>query len=105
MCEDEGTRGGVGTAEASRCGNGGKGRCGLCQCGSGWGTEDDNVGEDARESSLRPGRRLRGGEMTCCKETRRKEAGRKETEESKRQGRQRMRRRWEWGRREGMRRE
>ena len=31
MCEDEGTRGGVGTAEAARCGNGGKGTGGLCQ--------------------------------------------------------------------------
>ena len=41
MCEDEGTRGGVGTAEAARCGNGGK-----------------ETG-DARESSPQPGRRLR----------------------------------------------
>ena len=31
MCEDEGTRGGDGTAEAARCGIDGKGRCGLCQ--------------------------------------------------------------------------
>ena len=30
-CEDEGTRGGVGTAEAARCSNGGKGTGGLCQ--------------------------------------------------------------------------
>ena len=29
--EDEGTMGGVGTADASRCGNGRKGRGGLCQ--------------------------------------------------------------------------
>ena len=54
MYEDEGTRGGVGTAEAARCGNGGKGAGGLCQWFR-WGTVDDKVGEDderdARESS------------------------------------------------------
>ena len=31
MYEDEGTRGGVGRAEAVRVGNGGKGTGGLCQ--------------------------------------------------------------------------
>ena len=31
MHEDGGTRGGVGKAEAARCGNGGKGTGGLCQ--------------------------------------------------------------------------
>ena len=30
MCESKGTRGGDGTAEAVRCGNGVKGRGGLC---------------------------------------------------------------------------
>ena len=59
MCEDEGIRGGVGTAEAARCGNGGKGTGGLCQWFR-WGTVDDKVGEDderdARESSPQPGR-------------------------------------------------
>ena len=61
MCEDEGTRGGVGTAETVR-GSGGKGRGGLCQWFR-WGTVDDKVGEDderdARESSPQRGRRLR----------------------------------------------
>ena len=41
MCEDEG----VGTAEAARCGNGGKVRGGLCQWFR-WGTVDAKVGED-----------------------------------------------------------
>ena len=36
MCEDEGNRGGDGTAEAARCGIGGKGTGGLCQW-SKWG--------------------------------------------------------------------
>ena len=31
MYEDEGTRGGVGRAEAARCGNGVKGTGGLCK--------------------------------------------------------------------------
>ena len=31
MYEDEGIRGGVGRAEAARCGNSGKGTGGLCQ--------------------------------------------------------------------------
>ena len=31
MRKDEGTRGGVGRAEAARCGNGGKGTGELCQ--------------------------------------------------------------------------
>ena len=57
-----------------------------CVRGSGGGTVDDKVGEvderDARESSLQPGRRLRGGKVTCRretghKETRMKEMGRK----------------------------
>ena len=53
MYEDEGTRGGVRTSEAARCGSGGKEAGGLCQW-FGWGTVDDKVGEederDARES-------------------------------------------------------
>ena len=40
MYEDEGTRGGVGRAEAARCGNGGKGT-GGCASSSGGGTLDD----------------------------------------------------------------
>ena len=44
MCEDEGTRGGNGTTEATRCGIGGKGTGGLCQ----W-TVYDKVGEAMRE--------------------------------------------------------
>ena len=77
MCEDEGNRGGTGTAEAARCGNSGKGTDGLCQWFR-WGAVDDKVGEDnerdARESSPQPGRRLRGGKVTAW----RKESGRKE---------------------------
>ena len=34
MCEDERTRGGLGTAEAAHCDNGGKGAGGFCS-GSG----------------------------------------------------------------------
>ena len=72
MCEDEGTRGGVGTAEAARCGNGGKGTGGLCQWFQWGGTADDKVGEDyerdARESSPQLGRRVRGGKVAGCKE-------------------------------------
>ena len=63
-----------------------------CASVSGGGTVDDKVGEDderdARESSLQPGRRLRGGKVTGhrergrketgCRETGRKEMGRKE---------------------------
>ena len=52
MYEDEGTRGGVGTAEAARCGNGGKGTGGLCL----WfrrGTVDDKVGEDSERERER----------------------------------------------------
>ena len=60
MCEDEGTRGGHGMAEAACCGIGGKGR--------GGGTVDDKVGEsdekDARVSSPQSARRLRGGKVT-----------------------------------------
>ena len=41
------------------------------------GTLDDKVGEDderdARENSPQPGRRLRGGKVTGCKETGRKQ--------------------------------
>ena len=47
-------------AEAARCGNGGKGTCGLRQRFR-WGIVDDKVGEDderdARKSSPQPGRR------------------------------------------------
>ena len=53
-----------------------------CVSGSGGGTLDDKVGEDdeigARESSLQPGRRLRGHKVTCRRETGRKETRRKE---------------------------
>ena len=81
MYEDEGTRGGVGRAEAARCGNGGKGT-GVCASSSGGGTVDDKVGKDtrdARESSPQPGRKLRGGKVTGRRETGRKETGRKGT--------------------------
>ena len=78
MCEDEGTRDGVGTAEAARCGNGEKGTGGLCQWFQ-WGTVGNKVGEDderdARESSPQNGRRLRGGKVTGHRETGRKEQG------------------------------
>ena len=51
--------------------------------GGGGGAVDDKVGEDderdARESSLQPVRRLRGGKVTGRRETRRKETGRKGT--------------------------
>ena len=53
----------------------------VCTSGSG-GATVDKVGEhddrDARESSLQPGRRLRGGKVTGRRETRRKETRRKE---------------------------
>ena len=81
MREDEGTRGGVGRAEAARCGNGGKGT-GGCASSSGGGTVDDKVGKEtreARESSPQPGRKLRGGKVTGHRETGRKETGRKGT--------------------------
>ena len=81
MYEDEGTRGGVGRAEAARCGNCGKGT-GGCASSSGGGTVDDKLGidtRDARESSPQPGRKLRGGKMTGSRETGRKETGRKGT--------------------------
>ena len=72
MCEDERARDGDGTAEAARCGIGGKGRGGLCQWFR-WGTVDDKVGEgeenDVRETSPQPGRRLRGGKTIGRKET------------------------------------
>ena len=52
-----------------------------CASGSGGGTVDDKVGEDeerdARESSLQPGRRLRGGKVTGHRETGSKEMGRR----------------------------
>ena len=73
--------GGVGRAEAARCGNGGNGT-GGCASSSGGGTVDDKVGKDtrdARESSPQPGRKLRGGKVTGCRETGRKETGRKGT--------------------------
>ena len=61
MCKDEGTRGGDGTAEVGREEVG-------CASGSAVGSVDDKVGEgdknDAKESSLQPGRRLRGGKVT-----------------------------------------
>ena len=67
MCEDEGTRGGDGTAEAAHCGISGKGKCGLCQWFRWGGTVDDKVGEgderDARVSSPQPGGRLREGKV------------------------------------------
>ena len=78
----EGTRGGDGSAEAARCGIGGKGRGGLCQWFR-WGRVDDKVREgderDARKTSPQPGRRLRGDKVTGRKETRRKETGHKQT--------------------------
>ena len=70
MCEDEGTRSGVRTAEVARCGSGGKETVGLCQWFR-WEIVDDKVGEDderdARESS--PGRKLRGGKVTGRRDT------------------------------------
>ena len=54
MCEDEGTRGGDGTAEAARCGIGGKGRGGLCQWFR-WGGVNDKVGEALEEAGWRYG--------------------------------------------------
>ena len=74
--------------------------------GSDGGTVDDKLGEDderdARESSPRPGRGLRGGKVTGRRETGRKEkghreSGRKETRK-KWEGRQMDRRKGEWGR-------
>ena len=54
-----------------------------CASGSSGGTVDDKMGEgderDARESSPRPGRRMRGGKVTGRKVTGRKETGRNET--------------------------
>ena len=101
MYEDEGTRGGVGTAEAARCGNGGKGAGGLCKRFR-WGTIDDKVGDDdernARGNSPLSGRRLRGGKVTGRRETGRRETGRKETGRKDWEGRQMYRRRGEWGR-------
>ena len=55
---------------------------GGCASSSGGGTVDDKVGKDtsdARESSPQPGRKLRGGKVTCRRETGRKETGRKGT--------------------------
>ena len=81
MYEDEGTRGGVGRAEAARCGNGGKGT-GVCASSSGGGTVDDKEGKDTRdvrESSPQPGRKLRGGKVTGRRETGRKGTGGKTT--------------------------
>ena len=93
-----------------------------CTSGSGGGTVDDKVGEDnerdARESSPRYGRRLRGGKVTGhretrCKETGRKKSGRRETghketgcretgrKETRRKemgGKTNVRRKGEWGR-------
>ena len=54
-----------------------------CTSGSGGGIVDDKVGEDderdVRESSTKPGRRLRGGKVTGRRETGRKETGLRET--------------------------
>ena len=55
---------------------------GGCASSSGGGTVYDKVGKDtrdARESSPQPGRKLRGGKVTCRRETGRKETGRKGT--------------------------
>ena len=51
MYEDEGIRGGVGTAKAARCGNGGKGAGGLCLWFRWGGTVDDKVGEDVERDA------------------------------------------------------
>ena len=96
MCEDEGTRGGVGTAEAARCGNGGKGTGGLCQWFR-WGKVDNKGGEDY-ESSPQPGRRLRGGKVTGRRgqDVRRRDVSRldeRRREGKKQEGRQLERRR------------
>ena len=90
MREDEGTRGGDGSAEAARFGVDGKGRGGLSQQFQ-WGTVDNNVGggdeRDARESPPQPRRRLRGSKVTEQKETGCKETGQKVTEGLRREGR------------------
>ena len=55
---------------------------GGCASSSGGGTVDDKVGKDtrdARESSPQPGRKLRGGKVTGCREKGRKERGDGET--------------------------
>ena len=55
---------------------------GGCASSSGGGTVDDKVGidtRDARESSLQPGRKLRGGKVTGSRETGRKGTGGKTT--------------------------
>ena len=55
---------------------------GGCASSSGGGTVDDKVGKDtrdARENSLQPGRKLRGGKVTGRRETGCKETGRKGT--------------------------
>ena len=55
-----------------------------CARGSGGGKVDDKLGvddeRDAMESSVQPGRRLRGGKVTGRRETRRKETRRKKWE-------------------------
>ena len=61
MCEDEGTRGGVGTAEAARCGSDGKGTGGLCQWFTVRGTVDDKVGKTMRNMPGRVHLSLGGG--------------------------------------------
>ena len=86
MCEDEGTRGGDGSAEAARFGVVGKGRGVLCQWFRwGGGTVDDKLvgsGERyARKSPPQPGRRMKGGKVTG-----RKEMGGTETGGDKREG-------------------
>ena len=59
MCEDEGTRGGDGTAEATRCGIRGDGR--DWANGSGGRTVDDKVGEGDEEMLGKAHLRLGGG--------------------------------------------
>ena len=75
MFDDEGTGSGVRTAEAARCGSGGKGAGGLCQW-FWWGGRVDKVGEDdergVKVSSPQHGRRLRGGKVTGRRDTGRK---------------------------------
>ena len=71
MCEDEGTRGRDGTAEAARCGISGMGREGkrwvVPVVPVGGGSVDDKVERDDerndRESSPQPRRRLKGDRM------------------------------------------
>ena len=70
-------------------------------CKKSWAEVHDE--RDARESSLQPGRRLRGGKVTDRretgqKETRHRETGRKETRRKEMGGKTMDRRKGEWGR-------